>query len=247
MPNSVLNAAVAEALDDMASKIQGRIRAGQDRDQGVLEVLRQEITATKVIRFEGDGYSAEWQAEAARRGLPNLKNTPEALQAWRDPSNRQMFRTYKVLSDAEMDSRHHIRLEQYVKQVDIEAKTLILMIRTQILPTCLRFQGQMAQDIGRLDRVSSRIGLNDATVDCQARQLRKLAEDASMLIERIEQLEALIHDMHGVGNLEAEASFSADRILPAMLSVREVADRLEGQVDQAQWPMPTYLDLLFRL
>ena len=242
MPNAVLNTAMAEAIDDVAAAIRRRAEGGEALEDAVMAVLRHEIAATKAIRFEGDGYSVEWQREAESRGLPNLRTTPEALTAWRETSNRALFVRYHVLSAQELDARYHVRMEQYVKAIDIEAKTLLGLVRTQILPVCLRYQAELASGLVHL----AEAGLAEAGAS-QRELVRGVVADVSGLIDRAGKLEAALHGLHSQGGVEAEATYCASTLIPAGNAVRELVDHLEGQVDRAQWPLPTYYDLLFRM
>ncbi|MCA9663138.1 MAG: hypothetical protein KC486_32690, partial [Myxococcales bacterium] len=245
MPNAVLNTAVAEAIDEFAAKLGARLESGAHLEAAVWALLREEVLATKAIRFEGDGYSVEWVKEAEARGLPNLRTTPEALEAWREPSNRALFVRYGVLSEAELEARYRVRLEEYVNKIEIEGKTLLRMTRTEILPACLRYQGEFAESFDNLQRQASRLGLSDEVSERQAGLLRALSGDIAALIERAEKLDAAVSGLRSQGSLEDEARYCADTLLAAADDVRELCDRLEIRVDRKQWPFPTYLDLLF--
>lgn len=247
MPNAVLNTAMAESIDDVVAQIRRRLEAGEALEAAVMAVLRHEIAATKVIRFEGDGYSLDWQREAEARGLPNLRTTPEALGAWREPTNRALFARYHVLSEQEIEARYHVRMEQYVKAIDIEAKTLLGMVRTQILPACLRYQAEIAHGLVHLHDAAKRIGLPDAATQPQTELVRAVVTDVSGLVDRAAKLDAALHGLHSQGSLEAEAAYCTGTLIPAISAARELVDHLEGQVDRSQWPLPTYYDLLFTM
>jgi len=253
MPNAVLNAAMAEAIDDFVLKLSARLGdRGDDGENGetgleaaVWAVLREEVVATKAIRFEGDGYSEEWVKEAERRGLKNARNTPEALEAWREPSNRELFTRYGVLSEVEVEARYRVRLEEYVNKIEIEAKTLLRMARTEVLPACLRYQGELAASFGSLLQVAERIELEGDVSGEQGRLLQALAADNSALVRRIAGLDAAASGLRSAGSSEDEARYCIDVLIPATAAVRETCDRLEIRVDRKQWPIPTYMDLLF--
>ena len=118
-PMACLNAAVAESMGEMAKQMKERLKNGGDRDKTILELVRETIVATEAIRFEGNGYSAEWVVEAERRGLAHLRNTPEALNAFAYPSTKQLFLDTKILSEAELQIRHHVQVERYLKKSEI--------------------------------------------------------------------------------------------------------------------------------
>ncbi len=246
IPNMVLNTIMAEAIDEMRQAIEAQMASGKELQAAVFEVLRREIKATKPIRFDGDGYSEAWQKEAKKRGLPNHRNLPEAMKVWKDKSVRQLFVKYGVLTEAEIDARYQVRLERYVKALDIEAKTLAMMIRTQILPACLRFQGELADSFGKLTQISKSLKLSQATKKKQSALISTLANDIAELISRTEHLEKLTNEIHHQkGGVEACAKYCAEVIMPAMSHARDIADKLEGQIDRSLYPIPTYLEMLF--
>ncbi|MEZ4448248.1 MAG: glutamine synthetase III [Nannocystaceae bacterium] len=245
MPNVVLNTAMAEAIDEVAASIRHRVEGGEGLEAAVMAVIRQEIKATKAIRFEGDGYSQEWQREAEARGLPNLKNTPAALDAWRDQGNRDLFTRYGVLRDDEIDARYTVRLEQYVKAIDIEAKTVLRMARTELLPAVLRYQTELTEALAKLHKIRKHLELGD-DLEVLTAQVQVTVRDVARLAREADALDQAIHGLHGHATLESEARYCVSALIPAAAAVRECADRLEIRTDRNLWPMPTYLDLLFR-
>ncbi len=245
MPNAVLNTAMAEAIDDFAAKLSARQETGEALEAAVWAVLRAEVIATKAIRFEGDGYSQEWLEEAERRGLKNARTTPEALEAWREETNRQLFTRYGVLSEGELEARYRVRLEEYVNKIEIEAKTLLRMARTEILPACLRYQGELARSFESLRRVSEELRVGPDITSAQGGLLEALASDNSALVRRIAELDAAVGGLRSAGTTAEEARYCVDALIPATNGVREICDRLELRVDRQQWPIPTYMDLLF--
>ncbi len=245
MPNTVLNAAMAESIDDFASKLSARQDKGQALEAAIWATLREEVIATKAIRFEGDGYSEDWVREAKSRGLDNAKNTPMALEAWLEPSNRELFTRYGVLSEAEVEARYRVRLEEYVNKIEIEGKTLLRMARTEVLPACLRYQGEFAASFGELLRVAEKIHLEDDVSEAQGDLLEALAADISKLVREIETLASAVRGLRAEPSTEHQARYCVDSLIPATNIVRKICDRLEIRVDRKQWPIPTYLDLLF--
>jgi len=246
IPNMVLNTIMAEAIDEMREAIEAEMKSGKDLQAAVFSVLRKEIKATKPIRFEGDGYSEAWHKEAKKRGLPNNKNLPEAMKAWKDKSVRETFIKYGVLTEEEIESRYNVRLERYVKAIDIEAKTLAMMIRTMILPAAVRYQSELAESYSKLLQASKGIKLSASAKAKQAKQLEAFANGIGELISKTETLEKLIEELHDVkGGVEGHAKYCAETLIPAMTAVRKVADELEGHLDKSLYPMPNYLELLF--
>lgn len=246
IPNMALNAIMAEAIDEMREAIESEIKSGKELQDAIFTVLRREIRATKPIRFEGDGYSEAWHKEAKKRGLPNHKNLPEAMKIWKDKSTRELFVKYGVLTEEEIDSRYNVRLERYVKAIDIEAKTLAMMIRTMILPALMRYQSELAESYAKLTQASKSVKVSASAKAKQAKQLETLANGIGELIARTEKLEKLTEELHEVkGGVEGHAKYCAETILPAMNDARKIADELEGHLDKSLYPMPNYLELLF--
>lgn len=245
VPNMVLNTLMAEAVDEMADTIEAKVKAGKDRDSAILETLREEITATKAIRYPGDNYSDALQQAAKERGLPNLKNTPEALRVLESKDVQSVFVKYGVLSVEEIESRLNIRLERYVKGVDIEARTLQLMLKTLVIPDVSEYQGDIGSSFNNLLSASDEIGLSKAALKSQAGHYRTLAENLSLLIDLTAELDEVVEKLETLDGEFAKADYCANTLLPFMLKVREVADRLELMVDRSRWQLPTYSEMLF--
>lgn len=245
VPNMVLNTLMAEALDDMAEEILAKIAAGKDEEAAILETLREEITATKAIRYHGDNYAEALQVAARDRGLPNLKNTPQALRSLLKKDVQAMFTKYAVLSEAEIDARLHIRLERYVKGLDIEARTLQLMLRTFVIPDVSEYQGSIGNSFNNLLAAADAIGLSESALKSQADHLKSIAENLSVLIEMSDKLDEAIEKTESFASEFEKADYCADTLLPFMSEIRAVSDRLEQMVDRSRWQLPTYSELLF--
>ncbi|MBN1928841.1 MAG: glutamine synthetase III [Chlorobiaceae bacterium] len=245
VPNMVLNTIMAEGLDATTDSINAKIAAGKSKDDAILESIREGIIATKDVRYPGDNYSEDLQKAAATRGLPNLKNTPEAVRAWIAKDTVDMFVKYGVLTAEEIDSRYNVRLERYVKGIDIEAKTLLLMIKTMVIPDVSEYQGDISSSFNNLFAASEVIGISDEALKSQGAHLKGLAEDLSKLIELTAILEETIEEMEEQESELDKADFCSARLLPCMNAVREVADKLELQVDRSRWQLPTYSEMLF--
>ncbi|MBF0585527.1 glutamine synthetase III [Prosthecochloris sp. N3] len=245
VPNMVLNTLMAEAMDELADAIQAKIDSGVEKDTAILETLRAEITATKPVRYQGDNYSEDLQDAAAKRGLPNLRNTPQAMRALLEPENRSMFDRYGVLSDQELTSRLNTRLERYIKGIDIEARTLQLMLKTFVIPDVSEYQGELAGSYNGLVEAASRIGLSDKTLKSQGDHLRELADNLASLLDLTTELDAVIEKLDAIEDEFDAADYCAEVVLPTMDKVREVADHLELMVDRSKWELPTYSEMLF--
>ncbi|HJR16470.1 MAG TPA: glutamine synthetase III [Gemmatimonadales bacterium] len=238
-PNTVLNTIVAESLDEIAGQLEravGSKPTAAKLQAGVLSVLKKVIKDHKRVIFDGDNYSEEWHAEAARRGLPNLKDSVDAFGVLRATKNVDLFRKYGVLTRAEHDSRTHIMIEKYIKQLAIEAETMVSIARGQILPAALRHQQRVAEAV---------TATKAAGVDCPdtLAALRTFVE----LVTRLRKATAGVEQAaaHHDGNPMSHAAQMSRDLKPAMAQLRSVVDTLETLVAADLWPLPTYRDLLF--
>ena len=224
-PNTVLNTIVAEAIDELAGKLEERTSAGEDLGPAVSAVVKESYSANRRICFGGDNYSEEWHAEAERRGLKNLRTTPEALPEVLADDTVSAFERYNVLSHRELESRFEVWTEQYVTRANIEAETAASIAKTMLLPAAIRYLAEAE---------AARVGALDGRV-------RPLAEE---LLEKIGELESANSYPDGAEGLEL-AEYARDNQLTAMAAVREVADRLEKEVADDLWPLPKYSEILF--
>jgi glutamine synthetase len=227
-PQTVLNTAVADSLDQLANQLE-KLKPGDFA--GLTRILSATVKANRQVLFEGNGYSEEWHAEAARRGLPNNRTTVDALPALTTKRARKLFADYGVLSERELASRVEINWERYVKVQNIEANCALDIASTMILPATARYLGQ-------LGGASSSRGINTV---CE-----RVSGLADQLVDAIEGLRHAQHEAHEAGGIEAEARVFCDQVIPAQGALREVADELETLVDDELWPLPKYRELLFQ-
>ncbi|HOS97045.1 MAG TPA: glutamine synthetase III [Deltaproteobacteria bacterium] len=237
-PATVLNTIVAESIDLIAAKIKSR---GGNVNQAALDVIREEVKANKAILFMGDNYTREWEKEAARRGLPNKKTSAEALKDLKAEKALKLFEKYGVLTATELKSRYHIRLERYVKEIDIEAATLANMVQNQVIPAAVQYQGALGSSIR---------SAVDVLGDTKALKHQKdLLKTVSSLIGEAQKLTGELTERlaksKSIESEEQKAAFFCDEIKGTMLAVRETVDTLEHYVDNELWPMPKYWEMLF--
>ncbi|GAB6039183.1 glutamine synthetase III [Fundidesulfovibrio butyratiphilus] len=230
-----LNAMMADSLDYIATELEklGKVNKTQF-NEGVQKLLQKIMVEHDSVIFNGDGYSDEWHVEAAKRGLPNLKTTPDALPVLTAQETVDLFVKYDVLTQAELASRQEIYLEQYVKTITTEANLAIRIARTVIFPAAMRYQGELAGTAANLEAVGhdyKLVALEDVTT-----KLRGLQES----VDKLEKLLA-----HEGGDTLAHARYMCDTMLPAMLEVRKWADSLEIVVADDLWPLPSYQEMLF--
>jgi glutamine synthetase len=227
-PLVAINTAVAESLDYIAGKLEAAVAEGKALNGAIQVVLAEIIKDHGAVIFNGDGYSAEWHAEAEKRGLPNLKTSPEALKVFEHADVVKLFDKYKVLSPRELHSRYEIYLEQYCKTVHVEAKLTVKMATGTILPAALRYQAQLGNTPGASElKLPGRVS--------------KLTAELEKNIDGLGS--AMAHE--GAKGALEEAEYLCHKVLPAMLKVRETADALEALVADDMWPLPTYQEMLF--
>jgi glutamine synthetase len=236
-PMTTINTILAEALDHIATELEAAFAKGDDFNTAVQKVLEEIISNHGAVVFNGDGYSDEWQVEAAARGLLNLRTAVDALPQLISEPATELFSKYEVFSDREIHSRYEIALEQYILHVAVEAKTLLSIAQTEILPAAVRYQTEIATNLAALKSVG-------ATVDTAF--LNSVSELIGSLQSGIAALKTELAHGHASDPL-AEAGQARDGLLPAMSTIRDAADQLEGLVADDLWPLPTYQEMLFIL
>jgi len=239
--NTAINTAVANILDEFAEEIETYLNRGVELNQAVMKVLVEAIKESRPVLFDGNNYSPEWEKEAQRRGLPNYKNTPEALKAMVSDKNVEAYIKFGILSKREIESRYHIYLEQYSKLLNIEAETALMIARTMVLPAVLRYQTELATNVSSLSKVDlagDLIGSNREIVE-------KYSKDVARLYDRIKLLEKELSNAENEEDIEKKARYYCYNVLPAMNELRKVVDDLEEETDDAYWPLPKYREMLF--
>ena len=233
--NIVLNTAVAKELKGYADELEN----AEDFDTAVIKLVKRTIRDHKRIIFNGNGYSHEWEQEAEKRGLCNLKSTVDALPCVLERKNIELFEEFGIFSEAEVRARYEVSLENYTKALHIEALTMLDMAKKQIVPAVAAYMGDLA------DTACSKKALSSAlSTRAEETLLAKLSAGADMLVEKIDELQAVV-DGASRGDSLQEAACYKDRVLPKMAELRAVADALELATGKDYWPFPTYADLLF--
>ncbi len=238
LPLTVINAAVAEALEELNTKLAAELEAGKELKAAVMTVVRQAIIETKAIRFEGNGYSDEWKVEAERRGLPHAKDTVAALHIWEQPAVKAVFSKSGILSEGELESRLHIRHEQYQKAIAIETQVLREMAETQILPSITADLGARADTLAKL----AAVGINvPATLKDALQTQATLAGEAQ---SRLAAMKAALIAAEALEDLHARTEAFGNSVNQSKHALREVLDLLEEACDADLWPLPKYWQLL---
>jgi len=236
LPGTCLNVAVAESLDTLATELEAKLAKGEALAGAVASLLRKTIKAHKRIIFNGNGYANEWQKEAGKRGLLNLKNTVDALPEIVKPGVIKAFEKFKVLTEAELHARFEINLETYCKTINIEAQLMVLMANRYILPAAFEYQKQVGQSVAaaKAGGVPSREGKKVLAL------IVKLTDAFRVQTERL----AAALD-HSSASSEKHAKYMRDTIVPGMAKLRDLGDQIEVIVPHEVWPLPTYREMLF--
>ena len=232
--NVVLNTIVAESLRQFADELE----AAEDFRASLHDLIVRNIKEHKRIIFNGNNYSDEWRTEAAERGLTFLDSTVDALPCYTAEKNIAVFKTHKVLSEAELRSRRDIGLDSYAKIINIEAETMLMMVRRQILPSVVRYAGNVAKSM-------QTIGSVGCALECGQDHLSALCSETDRLDAAAVCLSDALNGKPGTEDPLVFARYMHDRVLPVMREVRTHADALEQITDKNCWPFPTYDELLF--
>ena len=236
-PNIALNVAVTESLDFMASELEKATTSGKSLENAVADLLPKVIRANKRIIFNGNNYSKEWEKEAAKRGLLNLKNTVDALPELVSKDTVTVFEKYKVLNAREVHARYEIMLETYNKTVNVEGQLMVLMANRYILPAALDYQRQVAQSVSAVKSAGARSVEGKKVLDQLAKLIDRLKERSDKLAK------VLGHE--GNGSAEKHAKHFRDIVIPAMAALRETGDQIELMMPHESWPLATYREMLF--
>ena len=236
-PNIALNVAVAESLDYIATALEKAVAGGAELEDAVGKLLVRLVKENKRIIFNGNGYADAWQKEAAKRGLLNLRNTVDALPELTKAEVVKLFEDYKVLNKRELEARLEINFEAYIKTINIEAQTMVLMANRYILPAALGYLTQVAQAVAA-----------GKAAGVQSKEAKKLLVEFSKLVDTFKQrtevlVNALAHE--GNGDTHKHARYMRDKIVPAMVALRDAGDAIEFLVPSNDWPLPTYREMLF--
>ena len=236
-PNIALNVAVTESIDYMATELEKAVKGGKTLEQAVGDLLPKVIKENKRIIFNGNGYSKEWEKEAAKRGLLNLKNTVDALPELTAKEVIATFEKYKVLNGRELHARYEIMVETYNKTVNVEGQLMVLMANRYILPAAFDYQKRVAASLAAVKSAGGKSLEGRKTLD----RLTKLVDELRRRTDKLQH--ALDHE--GAGSAEKHAKHFRDVVIPAMSALRETGDDLEVMLPHETWPLPTYREMLF--
>ena len=234
--DTILNTAVAKELKGYADELEG----AEDFTSAAIALVKRTIRDHRRVIFNGNGYSAEWEEEAARRGLPNKKNTPAALPALIDPKNIALMEEFGVLTKVEMESRYEVELEHYAKIINIEALTMLEMARKQLLPAVNAYMSEVANTAASKLAVSESISVRSET-----KTLGRLSADADAMSDAIDTLQDAVDAAKALPSESEKAIAFHDNVLPAMDTLRAAADDAETLCGEDYWPLPSYSKMLY--
>ena len=234
--DTILNTAVAKELKGYADELEG----AEDFTSAAIALVKRTIRDHRRVIFNGNGYTAEWEAEAAKRGLPNMKNTPAALPALIDPKNIALMEEFGVLTKVEMHSRYEVELEHYSKVINIEALTMLEMARKQLLPAVNSYMSEVANTAASKLAVSENISVRSET-----KTLTKLSADADAMSDAVDTLQDAVNAAKALSTESEKAVAFHDNVLPAMDALRAAADDAETICGEDYWPLPSYSKMLY--
>ena len=234
--DTILNTAVAKELKGYADELEG----AEDFTSAAIALIKRTIRDHRRVIFNGNGYSAEWEAEAAKRGLPNKKNTPAALPALIDPKNIALMEEFGVLTKVEMESRYEVELEHYSKIINIEALTMLEMARKQLLPAVNAYMSEVANTAASKLAVSESISVRSET-----KTLGRLSADADAMSDAIDALQDAVDAAKALPTEALKADAFRDNVIPLMNTLRAAADDAETLCGEDYWPLPSYSKMLY--
>ena len=234
--NTILNTAVAKELKGYADELE----KADDFTSAAIALVKRTIRDHRRVIFNGNGYTAEWEEEAAKRGLPNKKNTPAALPALIEPKNIALMEDFGVLTKVEMESRYEVEMEHYSKVINIEALTMLEMARKQLLPAVNAYMSEVA------NTAASKLAVSESlSVRSETKALTRLSADADAMSDAVDELQAAVNAAKALSDESAKAVAFHDDVLPKMDALRAAADDAETICGEDYWPLPSYSKMLY--
>ncbi len=241
IPMTILNTIMAKTLIQFKADVDAIIKKGEKKEIAILQVLRKYITASKSILFEGDNYSEAWAKEAKKRGLNNFKDTPRALDALATKSAKDLFSTMGIFNHIELEARHEIQLEEYIKKLQIEARMMGYLASNFILPSAIQYQNRLINNIKGMKE----IGLKAESFRSQKEIVEQMSVHINAVSDNVEKMIAERKKANAITDTHKRAYAYCDKIKPFFEIIRYHADKLELMVDDSMWQLPKYRELLF--
>lgn len=240
----VLNTAVAEALTDFKTRVDALIEKGESKISAILDVLREDIKTCKPIHFDGNGYSEEWKAEAARRGLDCETSCPLVFDRYLDPTSIDMFTKMKVMTEAELKARNEIKWETYQKKVQIEARVLGDLSMNHIIPVATKYQSELVDNVSKILSVYPKEKAEELSAYNRT-LIEKINKHTNFIVDHVEDMVETRKIINKIEDIREKAIQYHDKIVPAMEKIRYHIDKLELIVEDEMWTLPKYREMLF--
>ncbi len=240
-PMTVLNTIVADQLIKFKAEVDKLIKKGEKKDIALLTVIKKYIKESKAIRFEGNGYSEEWEKEAEKRGLSNIKTTPKALDAYVSEKTTDLFNKLNVFNGREAHARHEILLESFYKKLQIEARVIGELVNSTIIPSAIEYQSKLIQNIKGLKE----IGLDKKSYAAQLDLVEKISEHVNFIKTNVDNMVEARKKANAIEDIRARSIAYDEKVKAYFEPIRYHVDKLEQLVDDAQWPLPKFRELLF--
>jgi glutamine synthetase len=241
-PMTVLNTIMADTLKQFKKDVDGLIEKGEKKEIAIMHTIRQYIVASEKVLFEGDGYSDAWEKEAAKRGLPNVKTTPLALDAMVTDKAKKLFESNHIYSHTELEARHEIELEKYIKKVQIESRIMGELATSHVLPAAIRYQNLLANNIRGLKEA----GIKESGYNNQKQILEKISEHINKTSDLVEKMIEARKVCNNMDNTRTKAIGYQSQVKDAFFDeIRYNVDKLEILVDDREWYLPKYREMLF--
>ncbi|MBX2903863.1 MAG: glutamine synthetase III [Chitinophagales bacterium] len=238
---AVMNTIMGQQLTDFKAEVDKLMKDGESKEGAIMRVIRQYITDSKKICFEGDGYSEAWEKEAKKRGLSNVKTTPYALDFLKVKKYKDLYIKNNILNEREIEARYEVENHKYVVKIDIEADTLADIAINQIIPAALEYSNKLITNVQGLKAVGA-----PATVSKAQKELvTSIAEKINTIKTNVDKLNTALANAHKVKSTADEAKYYCDKVKPAIETLRAEIDAIEGLVDDSVWPLPKYREMLF--
>lgn len=243
-PMTVLNAIMADQLIKFKSDVDGLLAKNVDKDEAIFQILRKYIVESKKIRFEGNGYGEEWVKDAAKRGLSNIKTTPLALGAFVSKQTMDLFERNHIMTEREQHARYDIYLETYTKKIQIESRVMGDLVLNHIIPTAIRYQGSLVENVRGLKEILSGNEFKKAA-QIQLEMITAISEHVNIIKTKVDQMTEARKKANSVTDVKKQAIEYCEKVKAYFEDIRYNVDKLELLVDDESWPLPKYRELLF--
>ena len=240
-PMVVLNTILADRLNKFKAEVDKETEAGAKKEVAIINILKRYITESRNVRFEGNGYSDEWVAEAAKRGLSNIKTTPVALDAYVSAKTKELFVSNGIFTERELEARHEIFLEEYIKKVQIESRVMGDLALNHIVPTSIKYQNKLISNVKGIKD----LGLGEEYYNTALDSVKAISKHVAAILTNVEAMTEARKTANAIEHSRERAIAYCETVKPFFDTIRYATDKLELLVDDEDWPLPKYRELLF--